>query len=165
MKKPNPEHIKRLHRLIEVSPYPSLLSMRLVDIGVGFAEIEITIAKKHKQLLGVVHGGVLASLIDTVAFWAVYFGIQKADQWYTSVDLKANYLAPAVSGKLVAKGRQIKVGKKICYASAEILDSKDNILAHGSSTMMILPNKDKLDDFPLPSKFIEEIGDIEENDS
>ncbi len=51
MRKPNPEHIKRLHRLIEVSPYPSLLSMRLVTIGIGFAEIEIAIAKKHKQLI------------------------------------------------------------------------------------------------------------------
>ena len=155
MKKPNPAHIQRLHRLIEVSPYPSLLSMQMVDIGVGFAEIEIAIAKKHKQLLGVVHGGVLASLIDTVAFWAVYFGIQQPDQWYTSVDLKVNYLAPAVAGKLIAKGRQIKVGKKICYASAEIFDSNAQILAHGSSTMMILPNKDKLEDFPLPPKFIE----------
>ena len=155
MKKPNPEHIKRLHKLIEVSPYPSLLSMRLVAIGVGFAEIAIAIEGKHKQLLGVVHGGVLASLIDTVAFWAVYFGIQAPNQWYTSVDLKVNYLSPAVSGDLLARGRQIKVGKKICYASAEIFDSKDNILAHGSSTMMILPNKDKLDNFPLPPKFIE----------
>ena len=155
MKKPNPAHIKRLHKLIEVSPYPSLLSMRLVDIGIGFAEIAIAIERKHKQLLGVVHGGVLASLIDTVAFWAVYFGIQAPNQWYTSVDLKVNYLSPAVSGALLAKGRQIKVGKKICYASAEIFDSKDNILAHGSSTMMILPNKDELDNFPLPPKFIE----------
>ena len=155
MKTPNPEHIKRLHKLIEVSPYPSLLSMQLVDIGVGFAEIAISIERKHKQLLGVVHGGVLASLIDTVAFWAVYFGIQAPNQWYTSVDLKVNYLSPAVEGQLLAKGRQIKVGKKICYASAEIFDSKDHILAHGSSTMMVLPNKDRLDDFPLPPKFIE----------
>jgi uncharacterized protein (TIGR00369 family) len=155
MRVPNPEHIKQLQRLIQVSPYPSLLSMQLVDIGVGFAEIEIAVERKHMQLLGVVHGGVLASLIDTVAFWAVYFGIQRSDQWYTSVDLKVNFLAPAVSGKLVARGKQIKVGKKICYASAEILDSKDKILAHGSSTMMILPHKEKLDDFPLPPKFIE----------
>ena len=131
MKKPNPEHIERLHKLIEVSPYPSLLAMRMVAIGIGFAEIEIAIERKHKQLLGVVHGGVLASLIDTVAFWAVYFGIQKPNQWYTSVDLKVNYLSPAVTGKLLAKGRQIKVGKKICYASAEIFDAADNILAHG----------------------------------
>jgi uncharacterized protein (TIGR00369 family) len=155
LRKPNPEHIKRLHKLIEVSPYPSLLSMQMVDIGVGFAEIAIRIETKHKQLLGVVHGGVLASLIDTVAFWAVYFGIAHENQWYTSVDLKVNYLAPATSGKLIAKGRQIKVGKKICYASAEIFNSQDNILAHGSSTMMILPHKDRLDDFPLPPKFIE----------
>ncbi len=155
MKKPNPKHIKSIRNIINSSPYPALLSMKLMDIGRGFAVIEIDIEKKHTQLLGAVHGGVLASLIDTVAFWAVYYGIEKQNTWLTSVDLKLNYLAPMISGKLIAKGRQIKVGRKLCYAEAEVKSENDKMIAHGSSTLMIMPKLDITTDFSFPPKFIE----------
>ena len=155
MKKPNPEHIKSICNLVNISPYPSLLSMKLVDIGIGSAVIEIDTEKKHKQLLGAVHGGVLASLIDTVAFWAVYYGIENHNAWLTSVDLKLNYLAPATSGKLIARGRQIKVGGKLCYAEAQVNTEDDKIIAHGTSTLMIMPELKMPEKFIFPPKFIE----------
>lgn len=155
MKKPNPEHIKSISNLVNISPYPSLLSMNIVDIGIGFAVIEIDTEKKHMQLLGAVHGGVLASLIDTVAFWSVYYGIENHDAWLTSVDLKLNYLAPATSGKLIARGRQIKVGGKLCYAEAQVNTEDDRIIAHGTSTLMIMPELKMPADFIFPPKFIE----------
>ena len=155
MKKPNPEHVKKLCSIINTSPYPSLLSMKLVDIGVGYAAIEIDIQEKHRQLMGVVHGGMFASLIDTVAFWSVYYELNDPDAWLTSVDLKLNYLAPAKSGKLFAKGLQIKVGKKICYAEAEITNSNGDILTHGTSTLMILHKKELVEDLSFPRKFLD----------
>ncbi len=155
MRHPNPEHIEKLCRIINTSPYPSLLSMKLTDIGPGYAEIQLDIEKKHRQLLGVVHGGVFATLIDTVAFWAVYYEIEDPDAWLTSVDLKLNYLAPARSGKLIARGRQIKVGRKLCYADAEIRDAEGKLLTHGSSTLMILRGRKLEGDVSLPSKYID----------
>ena len=157
MKKPNPEHIKSICDLVNISPYPSLLSMKLVDIGIGSAVLEIDTEKKHKQLLGAVHGGVLASLIDTVAFWAVYYGIENHDAWLTSVDLKLNYLAPATSGKLIARGRQIKVGGKLCYAEAQVNTEDDRIIAHGTATLMIMPALKMPAEFIFPPKFIEDM--------
>ena len=156
MKKPNPEHIKSICNLVNISPYPSLLSMKLVDIGIGYAVIEIDIRKKHMQLLGAVHGGVLASLIDTVAFWAVYYGLKNHDAWLTSVDLKLNYLAPAVSGKLIARGRQIKIGGKLCYAEAQVNTGDDKLIAHGTATLMIMPELKMTANLTFPPKFIDE---------
>ena len=156
MKKPNPKHIQSICDLVNISPYPSLLSMNLVDIGIGFAEVQIVTEDKHMQLLGVVHGGVLASLIDTVAFWAVYYGIEHHDAWLTSVDLKLNYLSPATSKKLIAKGRQIKVGRKLCYAEAQVNTEDDRIIAHGTSTLMIMPELKMPAGFIFPPKFIED---------
>lgn len=130
--------------------------MNLVDIGIGFAEVQIITEDKHMQLLGVVHGGVLASLIDTVAFWAVYYGIEDHDAWLTSVDLKLNYLSPATSKKLIAKGRQIKVGRKLCYAEAQVNTEDDRIIAHGTSTLMIMPELKMPAGFIFPPKFIED---------
>jgi acyl-coenzyme A thioesterase PaaI-like protein len=75
----------------------------------------------------------------------------------TSVDLKLNYLSPAASGKLIAKGRQINVGKTLGYAAAEVTDETGKILAHGASTLMILQGKAPPADPPFPTKFIEDL--------
>jgi uncharacterized protein (TIGR00369 family) len=155
MKKPNPEYIKRINEIVNFCPYFELLSMKLQDVGVGYSVLEIDLAQKHLQPFGMVHGGVFASIIDAAAFWSVYFGIEDQKAGLTTVDLKLNYLAPAVSGKLIARGRQIKVGKTLGYAEGEVVDTNGKVLAHGTSTVIILPNKAIAVDPPLPPKFID----------
>ena len=155
MRKPNPEYIKRLNNIANICPYFELLSMKLTDIGIGYAILEIELAKKHLQPFGVVHGGVFASIIDAAAFWSLYYGIEDPDTGLTTVDLKLNYLAPAVSGKLIARGRQIKVGRTLGYAEAQVVDQEGKVLAHGTSTVIILPGKAITADPPLPPKFID----------
>ncbi len=155
MKKPNPEYLKRINEIVNICPYFDLLSMKLVDVGIGYSSLEIELARKHLQPFGVVHGGVFASIIDAAAFWSIYYGIEDPDVGITTVDLKLNYLAPAVSGKLIASGRQIKVGKTLGYAEAQVTDQQDKILAHGTSTVIMLPGKALEADPPLPPKFLE----------
>jgi uncharacterized protein (TIGR00369 family) len=155
MKKPNPKHIETLCEMINTSPYPELLSMKIADIGTGYAKIEVGIEEKHTQLLGVVHGGMLASLIDTVAFWSVYYEIEDPDAWLTSVDLKVNYLAPAISGKLIALGKQIKAGRNLCYAEAEVRNENGEILTRGASTLMVIRGRKLTRHVDFPPKFID----------
>ena len=155
MKKPNPEYIKRMNEVVNSCPYFDLLSMKLVDIGVGYSTLEIELANKHLQPFGVVHGGVFASIIDAATFWSVYYDIEDPNVGITTVDLKLNYLAPAISGKLIASGRQIKVGRTLGYAEANVADQQGKVLAHGTSTLIILPGKAIKTDPPLPPKFIE----------
>ncbi|UCD32732.1 MAG: PaaI family thioesterase [Desulfobacterales bacterium] len=153
MKNPNPAYIERVNQLVNHSPYFSLLSMKIVDIGVGYSHLEIDIGQKHLQPFGLVHGGVFASIIDAAAFWAIYYNIEDQNDGLTTVDLKLNYLAPATSGKLVAKGRKIKMGKTLGYAEAEVRSDTNKILAHGTSTVMVQHGKGLNDDPPLPPKF------------
>ena len=155
MKKPNPEHINRLIRFINTSPYFTHLSMELREIGVGHATFEIDLSKKLHHPFGAVHGGVLASIIDSAAFWALFYAMEDQNAGMTSVDLKLNYLAPAVSGKLITRGRQIKLGRTLGYAEAEVTDENGRILAHGTSTVMVLPGKAPTADPPFPPKFID----------
>jgi len=155
MKKPNPEYIERINAIVNFCPYFDLLSMKLQEVGIGYCVLGIDLARKHLQPFGMVHGGVFASIIDAAAFWAVYFSVADENAGMTTVDLKLNFLAPAVSGRLVARGRQIKVGNTLGYAEAEVTDEKGNILSHGTSTVIILPGKAIKVDPPLPPKFIE----------
>jgi uncharacterized protein (TIGR00369 family) len=155
MPKANPEYIEQINKTVNRSPYFKLLSMKLRDVGIGFSVVEIDLARKHLQPFGFVHGGVFASIIDAAAFWAIYYGIRNQDAGATTVDLKLNYLAPAASGKLIARGRQIKLGKTLGYAEAEVCDESGNILAHGTSTIIILPGKAIATQSALPPKFID----------
>jgi uncharacterized protein (TIGR00369 family) len=153
MMKPNPEYIRRVSELVNRCPYFTLLSMKIVDVGIGFSLLEIELEKKHLQPFGLVHGGVFASIIDAAAFWSIFYNIEDPNAGATTVDLKLNYLAPAVSGKLIAKGTQIKLGKTLGYAEARVTDGEGRLLAHGTATLMILPNNSLVLDRPLPPKF------------
>jgi uncharacterized protein (TIGR00369 family) len=155
MKKPNPEYIKRISAVVNFCPYFELLSMKLQDIGIGYSVLGIDLDQKHLQPFGMVHGGVFASIIDAAAFWSLYFAIEDQNAGLTTVDLKLNFLAPAASGKLIARGRQIKMGNTLGYAEAEVTNEKGNILSHGTSTVIILPGKAIAVDPPVPPKFIE----------
>jgi uncharacterized protein (TIGR00369 family) len=150
----NAAYMKRVNQLINRCPYFKLLSMKIKDVGRGFSILEIDLSEKHLQPFGMVHGGVFASIIDAAAFWALFFDIEDQKAGATTVDLKLNYLAPAASGKLIAKGRQIKLGKTLGYAEAEVTDADGKILAHGTSTLIILAGKGLDIDPPLPPKFI-----------
>ncbi len=156
MKTPNPEHVQRLIGVINNAPYFELLSMKIQDIGVGYAIMEIDLKDKHQNPCGGVHGGVFSSIIDSAASWALYYGIEDENTGLTSVDLKLNFLAPSMSGKLFAKGRQIKLGRIIGYADCEVKGETGKLLAHGTLTAMVMPGKNPVADPPFPPKFIEQ---------
>jgi uncharacterized protein (TIGR00369 family) len=155
MKKINPEYVEAVKKGVNASPYFSLLSMKILDFGDGKSHLEIETARdKHLQPFGAVHGGVFASIIDAAAFWSVYPEADE-DVGMTTVDLKVNYLAPSFGSKLVARGRCIKLGKTLGLAEAEVTDGTGKMLAHGTSTLIVLPGIALVHHDELPSKFIE----------
>jgi uncharacterized protein (TIGR00369 family) len=154
MKKINPEYVARVNELVNRSPYFELLAMRIRAVDRGYSLLEVELSRKHLQPFGVVHGGVFASVIDAASFWALYYDIEDERAGVTTVELKLNYLAPTAGGRLVARGRQLKVGKTLGYAEAEVTDADGRLLAHGTSTVIILPGKLLTAEPPLPPKFV-----------
>jgi uncharacterized protein (TIGR00369 family) len=153
MRKLNPEYVRIVSAAANRSPYFSLMSMELKDFAKGSSLVEIELQEKHLQPFGVVHGGVFSTIIDAAAFWAVYPEVDE-DAGMTSVDLKLNYLAPATAGKLVAAGRCIKLGKTLGLGEATVTDQDGRVLAHGTSTLIVLPGISFAHDGPLPRKFL-----------
>ena len=154
MKTPNPEHIERLKGVINSAPYFRLLSMRISEIGVGYSIAEIDLADKHLNPFGGVHGGVFATIIDSAASWAMFYGIDDENAGLTSVDLKLNYLGPAISGKMIAKARQIKLGQTLGFADCKVHEGTGRLLAHGTLSVMVLPGGAPSADPPFPPKFL-----------
>jgi uncharacterized protein (TIGR00369 family) len=137
VKRINPDYIKAVRRIVNACPYFTLLSMEIKDLGWGESLIEILVQEKHLQPFGMVHGGVFSSLIDAAAFWAVYTQIPQ-DVGMTTVELKLNYLAPLAAGRMIATGKSIRTGKTLCLGEASIRNEEGLLLAHGTSTMMII---------------------------
>ncbi len=142
MLEPNPDYIQALRKVVNTSPYPSHMQMRLASIDLDKAMIEMDLGRCHLQPYGLVHGGVLATLIDTATFWAVYMRIPE-DAALVNVDLKLNYLKAVAEGRLEAEGLAIRSGKSISYAEARVTDADGGLIAHGTSTLMILTGKRK----------------------
>jgi uncharacterized protein (TIGR00369 family) len=136
----NPAYLTELYQVVNSSPFPRHLPMRIVSMDLDGARIELDIADCHLQPFGIVHGGVIATLIDTATFWAG-FGALPADCGLVNVDLKLNYLQAVSSGRLVAEGRSIRSGRTLSYTEARVIDETGSLVAHGASTLMNLPGK------------------------
>lgn len=149
----NPKYMEIISKVVNQSPYFSLLSMKLIDLEWGMAVLEVDLSEKHLQPFGYVHGGVIASVMDAAAFWAVFPQI-KDGLGLTTVEIKVNYLAPVQKGKLIAKGQSIKTGKTLALGEASIYGVEGNLLAHGTATMMIVPGLKVEGQENLPPKLI-----------
>ncbi len=136
----NPDYIKALKAQVKNSPYPSHMSMAIDAIEFDTADIVLHLAQCHLQPFGIVHGGVIATMIDTATFWAAFLRLPE-DTGLVNVDLKLNYLQSVVEGKLIAKGVCIRSGRSLSYAEAKVYDENKTLIAHGSSTLMSLPGK------------------------
>lgn len=136
----NPLFVQEVQELVANSPFPQHMSMRLAVMAMDTATIELELKSCHLQPFGIVHGGVLATLIDTATFWSVFMRIPE-DAGLVNIDLKLNYLKSAKTGLLKAEGRAIRHGKSISYSEASVYDGSGELLAHGTSTLMVLPNK------------------------
>ena len=137
----NTAYIHELIDLVNSSPFPRHMPFQLASIGLDRAVIELESQDCHMQPFGLMHGGVLATLIDTATFWAVFMRLPQ-DYGLVNVDLKLNYLAPVSSNHLLtADGRCIKAGRTVCYAEASVAQPDGTLLAHGTSTLMALPGK------------------------
>jgi uncharacterized protein (TIGR00369 family) len=156
----NPKHVQAVTDMINQGFYFKHLSMFVKDIGIGYSLVELDIGEEHLNPFGGLHGGVYASAIDTAAYWAVY-GELDEDAGYITIDLKVDYLAPVGAGKMIVKGRRIKIGKTTCLAEATAFDQTDKWLAHGTSKMILTQGlqtiksaSDLISAIPLPPKFL-----------
>jgi uncharacterized protein (TIGR00369 family) len=149
----NPKYTEAISTLVNRSPYFSLISMEIKDLEWGTSVLEVELEEKHLQPFGSVHGGAIASVIDAATFWAVFPQV-KDGMGLTTVEIKVNYLAPVQKGKVVAKGRCIKMGRTLALGEAYINSAEGNLVAHGTATMMILPDLKVEGQDKLPPKLI-----------
>jgi uncharacterized protein (TIGR00369 family) len=136
----NPAYVAAVQESVRTAPYPALIGMQLTLLDFDRCRIELELGERHMQPFGIVHGGVLATLIDTATFWAGFLRLPD-DCGMVNVDLKLNYLKAVARGRLRAEGRCLRPGRQISYTEASVFDEAGELVAHGTSTLMALPGK------------------------
>lgn len=121
-------------------PIAEPLDFRLVEVEPGRAVFEGRPGPHLLNPLGSVHGGWALTLIDSAAGCAVH-SLLDPGIGYTTVETKVNFTRPIQpdGGIVRAEGKMVSRGRQIATAEARITDSGGKLLAHGSSTLIILP--------------------------
>ena len=116
------------------------MGFRLAEVGPGTAVFEGEPFDGLLNPLGSVHGGWALALIDSAAGCAVHTELP-AGTGYTTVETKVNFVRPIApeDGTVRCEGRVLSRGRQIATAEARLLSAEGKLLAHGTSTLIILP--------------------------
>jgi uncharacterized protein (TIGR00369 family) len=89
--------------------------------------------------MGGMHGGIIATLLDSAAGGAVQTTLAVGEGLAT-LDLTVKYINPvnAGSGTLLCEGTVINKGKRIALAEARLFGKDDRLYAHATSSVMII---------------------------
>lgn len=120
--------------LIKRIPFYRTLGFRLIEIKNGHAHFEMDIREEFTQN-GMIHGGVLASMIDSTCACAA-FSLIYPKGWVTTIDLQVSYLKPVSKGTLTAKANCLRSGKNISFCESKIYNEKGELICFGTSQLL-----------------------------
>ena len=119
--------------VVETTPYLKLLGIELVEIEPEKVVMRLEMQEKLRQPHGLLHGGAIASLIDTAMAFAVVTRLTESEKAST-VDLTVQYLRPHTEGKIVCTAKVLKAGKRLLFVSAEVENEQGKLIATALST-------------------------------
>ena len=116
------------------------LTFELVEVGEGFVAFEGDTGPHLLNPAGTVHGGWALALIDSAAGCAAH-SLLPAGVGYSTLETRSNFVRPirVDTGRVRCEGRVVNQGRQIITADAWVRDTEGRLLAHGGSTLMVLP--------------------------
>ena len=131
------EQRRRVERASEGVPYLKLLGIELESVGPGTATLAVPVHHELMRNDGIVHGGVMASLIDSAFAFAIIPILGDGERTVT-VDLTIHYLRPLSGGTAKAVARVVRAGRRVITVSAELFDENEKLAATALSTYLRL---------------------------
>ncbi|MFI9509098.1 PaaI family thioesterase [Nocardia sp. NPDC052566] len=115
-----------------------LLGMEVDELEHGKVVFSLTTRPEFANPLGTTHGGICATLLDSVMGCAVHTTLD-AGVGYTTLELKINYIraVPTDGQRLVATGTTIHVGRTTATAEGRVVDEQGRLVAHATTTCVI----------------------------
>ena len=127
-------------------PFFQLIGLEVLDVAPGRSTTRITYRPDLTQPFGILHGGVLASLIDTGIAHALFLTdrfqeVQQEGGAIVSVDLRVKYFRPVSEGTLVCESTIVRLGRQIIHAESVVTNEAGKEVARGDSIYMAVPGQ------------------------
>lgn len=134
------KNLDRMAKVIAAMPFTKHLAMEFADGGEGYARIRMRYQDENSTAGRALHGGALASLIDTTGAMAAWTTAQIATPKYfgSTVGVNVNYLSGAIGEDVFAEGRILKRGKEIIYSDVRVTNEAGKLLAQGTVVYRIV---------------------------
>jgi len=118
-------------------PFNKLIGIRVLRIHSDGVTLQCAMRDELKNVAGMMHGGVAATLADAAVGIALasHFGGRRP---CTTTDLKINYLRPIAHGKLTARSRLVRIGRKLCVGRVDMTDAQKKLAAVAIVTYLLL---------------------------
>jgi uncharacterized protein (TIGR00369 family) len=122
------------------APIGDMMNFTLAEVGDGRAVFTIEPAEYHYNPIGVVHGGVAATLLDSAMGCAIQTKLPKG-VGYTTLEIKVNFVRAltATTGPVRAEATVVHVGRRTATAEGRLVDSNGKLYAHATTTCIVLP--------------------------
>lgn len=127
---------ERLISRVNTNPYVNHLGIDFTVVEEGRVEARMPLHDEQRQYSGVIHGGVLAALADTIAGFAAYTMLP-LDRDVLTAELKISFLRAAWGKELIAKGYVVKPGSHLHFCECEIY-CDDKLVSKSSGTFCVV---------------------------
>lgn len=114
--------------------FVNIAGLEVEELRTDYARMTMPFRESNLQAAGLMHGGAIATLIDTVVVPAIGTGLPEGSLWST-IELHVQYHRPLLSDA-VAEGWVVKRGKSIIFTRAEVADTEGRVVAAGTATYM-----------------------------
>ena len=128
---------ERIEKALDAVPFARLIGIKLESVEPGAAVLSMEVRDELRQNHGVVHGGAIASLIDSSTAFAI-IPLLAENERTTTVDLTIHYLRPLLQGTARASARVLRAGRRVITVSAELFDHEEKLAATALSTYLRL---------------------------
>lgn len=129
--------VEQLNAFLNEVPFARLLGVQVLDADEGVCRVRLPYRKQHLQYYRLIHGGVIASLADSVIYLAqaTLNGITKNT---VTIEMNVHFLTSAGEEDLYAEGRILKNGNKIIYGEVRVANAEETLIAHATVTYLRL---------------------------
>jgi uncharacterized protein (TIGR00369 family) len=128
----------------EQFPFFRLIGLEVVDVGPGWSKTRLTHRADLTQPAGIMHGGVITSLLDTGIAHALmltdrFAELRREGGALVSVDVRVKFLRPVSRGAIHCEAKVVRLGRQIVHAEAVVVDDDAREVARGDAIYMVVP--------------------------
>ncbi|HKS28711.1 MAG TPA: PaaI family thioesterase [Pyrinomonadaceae bacterium] len=119
-----------------------LMGFRITEVSEGYAVVTVVPDERHHNGIGIAHGGLAATLLDSATGCAINT-MMPPGRIFTTLEMKINYVRPIRSdaGTVRCEARVIHAGSRTAYAEGRVVDERGRLYAHGTATCMLFRAK------------------------